>query len=148
MTEFKERADEEILQRIEERKDGDPFGFEVGEYFEFLSYEAAKPFLKDGVKKVEWDKEKKNKDKESIKAIMLDYMPFAWNKANGCRGLSAGRSLRHYQAWLWMAGEYISGLMNYEHYGKEKLIEICNLYGWDHSQWDDGVRANSEMELK
>jgi hypothetical protein len=147
MTEFKERTDEEILQRIDERKGGDLFGFEVDEYSEFLSYEAAKPFLKDGVKKSEWDEGKLKKDKESIKAIMLNYMPFAWSKANDCRGISAGRSLQHYQAWLWMAGDFISGLMNYEHYGKEKLIEICNLYGWDYKQWDDGVRVNSEMEL-
>ena len=82
---------------------------------------------------------------------MEDYMPFAWDKANGCRGLSALRSLIHFAAWLWLLSneDYnhfggFKGLSDYQFYGKEKLIDICERFNWDHFQWDDGVRSNSE----
>lgn len=77
---------------------------------------------------------------------MIEYMPFAWEKANNCRGLSAGRSLAHYTAWLWLDGdnEIWPTLEDYEYYGKDKLVEICNYLGIDSKQWDDGIRKNSE----
>ncbi len=32
---------------------------------------------------------------------------------------------------------------DYEFYGKDNLVRICDLYGWDSSQWDDGRRVNN-----
>jgi len=74
-------------------------------------------------------------------------MPFAWEKANGCRGISASRSLRHMVAWLWLDGqdeflEKWNDLRDYEYYGKPQLIAICELYGIDWKKFDDGVRTN------
>lgn len=78
-------------------------------------------------------------------------MEFAWGKANGCRGLSAGRSLEHMQAWVWLMGDddFWSELdasieHAYQYYGKPQLVLICNHYGLDWSQWDDGIWRNFE----
>lgn len=70
----------------------------------------------------------------------IGYMPFAWDKANNGRGFSASRSMSHYQAWIWLAGDDIGDLSEYDSYGKDNLVKICKHYGWDHSQWDNGVR--------
>jgi hypothetical protein len=52
--------------------------------------------------------------------------------------------------WLWLLGD--EELHNkieaieYEHYGKEKLIAICEHFGWDWKKLDDGRRVNSDSE--
>jgi hypothetical protein len=73
-------------------------------------------------------------------------MPFAWEKANDCRGLSANRSIEHMTAWLWMLGDDLADKMDglYEYYGKPCLRAICEKYGCKWQQWDDGVWRNSE----
>lgn len=74
--------------------------------------------------------------------MMLDYMEFAWDKANNGRGISAMRSMHHYMAWTWMLGDDLGNLLDYQYYGKDNLVKICKHYGWDHAKWDDGVRRN------
>lgn len=135
------KSQDEIVARIESRKADDFFGFEVSEYVDFLDYQHAKPYLKPEVTENEW----KQTDK-TPKEVMIDYMPFAWEKANNCRGLSAGRSLKHYVAWLWLDGdnELWPTIEDYEYYGKNQLVEICNYLELNSSQWDDGIRVNSE----
>lgn len=140
------RTQEEILQRIEDRKDDDFFGFETGDYVDFLTFENAKPFLKEGVTKSQWEKKYNRPLTDPVKEIK-DYMEFAWDKANNCRGLSAGRSLNHMVAWLWLAGEdeflkEHNNLEDYEFYGKPQLIAICEKYNIDWKQYDNGVRTN------
>lgn len=139
------RTQNEILVRIEEIKKDDFFGFETSDLIEYLSFENAKQYLKDNV-----TKEQYNEDRQSIvpKVQMIDYMPFAWEKANNFRGLSASRSMSHYRAWLWLDGdnELWKTLEDYQYYGKDKLVEICKYLGIDASQWDDGIRKNSESE--
>ena len=137
------RTQEEIVKRIHERRGGDLLGFEVNIYLHYLDYEHAKPFLKKGVESKDWEQEKET-PAEKIKG----YMDFAWDKANNCRGISAGRSLQHMVAWLWLDGQdkflkEWNDLRNYEYYGKPQLIAICELYGIDWKQYDDGVRTNT-----
>jgi hypothetical protein len=81
-------------------------------------------------------------------ARMAEYMPFAWQKANDCRGLSAMRSMMHFRAWTWLAGDDLPDALfeDYGFYGKDVLVRLCELYGWDHRQWDDGRRVNTESE--
>ena len=71
-------------------------------------------------------------------------MAFAWGKANGRRGLSAGRSLAHYSAWLWLVGneELAEEIRKYQFHGKPQLIKICEFLGLDAAQWDDGERTD------
>ena len=137
------RTQEEVVKRINERKKNDMFGWELNGYIHYLDYKHAKPFLKDSVKEEDWTQEKIS-PVEGLKS----YMPFAWEKANGCRGISAGRSLAHMVAWLWLDGrDYFlkewHNLDHYEYYGKPQLIAICDLYGIDWEQYDDGVRTNT-----
>jgi hypothetical protein len=139
------RTQEEIVNRINERKDEDILGFEVGIYIEFLDFDSAQPFLKPDTTKEQWSDVYKEPTTEYILAKMLGYMSFAWEKANDCRGISANRTIAHYDAWLWLLDDGFLEVINsieYQHYGKEKLIAICEKYGWDWKQWDNGVRTN------
>jgi len=134
------RTDDEIISRINVVADRDFFGFEVSDLVVRLEYEKAKQFIPTDVIQKDW--EVVSREPADVISMMHDYMPFAWEKANDGRGLSAGRSLSHYSAWIWLAGDDLGDLLEYEFYGKDKLVLICNHYGWDSSEWDDGVRTN------
>jgi hypothetical protein len=134
------RTQDEILERIRERKDEDMLGFEWHEYVAYLDFDHAKEFLKDTATA----EDRNQADINGLRQVMIEYMPFAWDKANNCRGISAGRSLAHYVAWLWLAGddELLGALDDYEFYGKDELVRICEHLGLDADTWDDGVRTN------
>lgn len=129
------RTQEEILKRIEEVKNQDFFGTERNDLVDYLTYENAKQFLKEGVTKDEWNKDKKLNN-ENILKEMLDYMDFAWGKAIDERGLSASRSLSHYSAWIWLLDdgnfEEFNNQKenNYAMYGKPVLKWICEKYNF------------------
>lgn len=142
------RTQDEIVARIEEAKKTDIFGFEITEYIPFLDYTHAKPFLMDGTTEEQYTEMYKPMIDENILAAMKSYMEFAWEKANNCRGISANRSMAHYKAWLWLLNDgFLEQFerIEYEHYGKEKLIAICEKYGWDWKSLDDEVRTNGEL---
>lgn len=135
----------EILQHIAEVAEDDFFGVIRSNLVNFLSYEDAKEFLKEGVTKKQWTKLQKSLTKEVIIKSIEDYMPFAWEKANDCRGLSANRSIDHMRAYLWLLDDGNLEKMEeieYEHYGKEQLIFICEQYNLDWKQWDNRERTN------
>jgi len=135
------RTDDEIIERVRSIKDRDFFGFEIGDLVSCLPFDKAKEFLNADAKEEDWG-EVYAHDRESMLKQMLDYMPFAWKKANNGRGLSAGRSMAHYNAWIWLAGDDLGDMSDYQFYGKDNLVKICDHYGWDAKQWDDGVREN------
>lgn len=142
------KTQQQILDRIFDIKESDVFGFELSILFDYLTVESMESLrgrvLKDDVDLS--DHVPKTTDADTIKAEMRDYMEFAWRKANGFRGLSAGRSIQHYQAWLWLLGEneLANDIGDYRYYGKDELVEICDYLGLDASKWDDGVRRNYE----
>lgn len=140
------RTDEQIVARIKEIEAAglDWLGTERTDLLIRLPFSAAKPFLNDEAKEDEWTQQPR--DRDSVLEEAFDYMPFAWDKARNCRGISAGRSLNHFSAWMWLIGEDFGDLNTYQHYGKDHLKAICDRFGWDSSQWDDGVRINSEDE--
>lgn len=138
------RTQEQIVEKIEQVKETDFFGFQTTDLIGFLDYQHAKPYLKPEVTEEQW---KPNLyTREHILSMMHEYMPFAWDKANNCRGLSAGRSMSHYSIWVWLLGDEdaFGDLEDYNYYGKDNLVRICNHYGWDPKQWDDGIRSNGE----
>lgn len=146
-------SQEAIKIRLEARKEGDPFAFEIGEYLNYLDFENAKPYLKEGVTEAQWNESRPPFTKEAIIDAMRKYYPFAWEKANDCRGISANRSILHFVAWTWLLGDlefcqYIEGLFDrdYKHYGKPILEKIGERYGWDWSKLDNGKRVNNEGE--
>ena len=136
------RHQKEILQRIKEIENEDFLGFQTSNLIKYLDYENAKPFLKDGVTKEEWRKANRKSPKEQ----MIEYMSFAWEKANNFRGLSANIAMDYYMAWLWLDGDekIWPTLKEYQYYGKDHLITICKYLGLDHTRWDDGIRSNTE----
>ena len=138
------RTQDEIVARIEERKGNDFLGWERSDYVAYLDFPLVKPFLKEGTTPEQW-RVNTTDPRENI----LDYMEFAWDKANSERGISANRSISHCMAWLWLAGE--DALLekveheyntNYCYYGKPILEMICDHFGWDWKVWDDGDRSN------
>lgn len=135
-----ERTDEEILARYEEIKGSDFFNVKAEELLCRLPFEKVKPYLVEGAAESEW--QVFGRDRATILAEMLEYMPFAWDKANNGRGLSASRSMDHYMEWVWLLGDDLGDLTKYQFYGKDNLVKICQKYGWDSSQWDNNIRAN------
>ena len=143
------RTETEIIARINDRIEDDILGFECSEYLPYLSFENAKPFLRSGIQSSDW--KQLELTEHGIKKTMLDYMPFAWEKANDRRGISSNRSLSHYVAWLWLSGddEFSSKIERrmvggYSFYGKPILESICEYFGWNWSQWDDGIRTDGD----
>lgn len=141
MNAFTPRTAEEIIARIHElEKEGDFFGHQRGDLLDFLTFDDAKQFLrseKHEELRAQWASSEPLE--EVVKKKMQEYMSFAWEKANNERGLSAGRSIEHMQAWLWLLRDPMSEEipnMEFAPYGKPILRAICNKFGWDCSQWD------------
>jgi hypothetical protein len=126
------RTDEEILERIKIRKAeaNDLLGTEVTDLIIRLNFGAATPFLNEGVTKDAF--EPAPRDRESLIDEMREYMEFAIGKAQDERGISAYRSLAHYAAWTWLAGDDLGDLTSYDNYGLPQLKKICEHYGFDH----------------
>lgn len=141
------KTQEEIVARIQARREKDPFGFEISEYLRALGYAHAKPFLKPDVKMEDWQPDLCSD--EAVRAAIRAYAPFAWGKANGKRGISANRSIQHYIAWIWLIDEEFADQIdhrfetNYAYYGKDILVSICEHYDIDWRALDDGTRVNA-----
>lgn len=135
------RSTEEIKKRIQ--KPESFLGFDADVLIEYLSFEEAAPLLKEEfVEKVREGKEKwthTERTRESILSDMKKYMEFAWEKCLGHRGLSAGRSVDKFSAWVWLLGdEEIQA--DYAPYGAPILAEICGRYGFPVPDEDDARR--------
>lgn len=123
------RRAEEIIKKIEEGGfDTDLFGFATGDLLAALSLEQAKPFLKDEYftrpdPEGEW-KAKMTDTEEKVLREMANYLPFAQEKINDQRGLSADRSCQHFIAWAWLIDDEFSQQLqdlynySYEPYGQ------------------------------
>lgn len=138
------RTDAEIVARINFLSPKDPFGFTIGDLIFRLPFAAAKPFLKPDAVESEW--EVLSREPDFILKEMRDYLNFAWDKANNCRGLSAGRSIAHFQSWLWLYGEDKAAdeLEHYNYYGKPHLAAISEWLGVDWRSLDGGDWVESE----
>ena len=139
------RTDEEILARASEIATRDWLGTERVDLLHRLPLERARTLLKADAKLDKW--RVLPRDDDSIKKEMHGYMPFAWEKANHRRGISASRSLEHMSAWLWLLGhdEAAEAVLEYDQYGKPWLRAICEAFDWDWRQWDDGRWTNDEQ---
>jgi len=83
-------------------------------------------------------------DRETVLAQMREYMEFAWGKVDDHRGLSAGRSVEKFEAWVWLlADQETLDKMNaadYPQYGAPKLAVVCEAYGFPIPD-DEGIRS-------
>ena len=127
------RTQEEILKRFESVDD--LFGTQKGDLICYMSFENAKQFLKeDYVKEVESGQKEWNIS-ISPKERILDYLEFAYSKAENQRGLSASRSMLHFKTWIWLDDkkfydEIIYDIENYTNYGLSVLDKISKHYGF------------------
>jgi hypothetical protein len=146
------RTQEEIVNKVLERKREAPYGFfdfAVADLIAYLDIERAGPLLlgtdtKSKSRKAWWEESREHRTPQEAMRV---YMPFAWEKANNCRGLSALRTMQHYWAWLWLDGapdELVNSTLDYEFYGKPTLVAVCNYLDLDPDKWDDGIRVNEE----
>jgi len=143
--EFKERTDEEIVAKIREWMPTNVFGFGVYDLISYLPLEAAKEFITlDDEDAAKW--KPLPRDRASIEVEIKSYIPFAWDKANNRRGISALRSMCHFHAWIWMLDELdkVGDLLEYDFYGKDNLRKICEVYGLNPDKWDDGLRVDED----
>lgn len=148
MAEFKPRTDAEILARIRAVEKRDFMGIEMGDLIPALSFDAARPFLKDTATAEDWEKRKATPlEQAGLIAAILGYLGFAWGKANNCRGLSASRSISHFRTWLWLLGEDAAADAlddDCELYGKPQLRAISEHFGIDWRALDNGRWTNDE----
>jgi len=142
------KTQQQIKERIAflDQNARDFFGFQRGDLLEFLDFSDAQPYLKEGVTEAEWSTIQQRLSQDNIVRLISDYMPFAWEKANNCRGLSAMRSLEHMKTWLWLNDEedLLPKLENYTHYGKPQLRMICEYYAIPWRSLDNGNWTNEE----
>lgn len=127
------RTQKEIVDRIVAIKDSDFFGFEKGDLVVYLEFEAARPFIKDDMTAEKWAEVVKGSRKDPLQEIR-DYLPFAFDKATGHRGLSASRSISHMRAWAWLSGdEKLLAIADddagYSNYGMPILIRAAEHLG-------------------
>lgn len=128
------RTQEQIMERFNEVED--LFGTQQSDLISYMTFENAKPYLKEEyVKQVEEGKEKW-KQSTDPKEEILDYLEFAYSKAESERGLSAGRSMLHFKTWIWLESEdfyneVIDLIDNYTSYGLLALDMISEHYEWE-----------------
>lgn len=137
------RTQEEIVRRIE-NSGMDFFGVIAHDLLAYLEFDFAKPYLNEDTTVEQWGEANANVPAplEQVK----EYLPFAWRKANDCRGLSASRSIDHIKTWLWLAGFDIPDAVmdNYEFYGKPQLVMASVICGFDWPQHDNQEWKNAE----
>jgi hypothetical protein len=128
---------EEIGKRFEAKRKRDLLGFETDMYAEYMTYEQIKPYAKDDLTEELWG-EVPTPNMDGLIEEMREYMPFAFEKAYGKRGISANRSIMHFIAWIWLTGNVAFSTeieeeyeRNYHSYGLPVLIKICKYYGFD-----------------
>lgn len=138
------RTDDEIIARIKEAAEGDRdfMGIEQADLVARLPFDKAQQFLDWSATEEQWAGIHISRDRDHLINEMREYMPFAWEKANGFRGSGARRSMSRFRAWVWLAGDDLGEFNNYSAYGKDHLVRICEHYGFENL--DDGVRKNSE----
>lgn len=135
------RTQEEIVARINDQASEDFLGTQRSELLSRLDWSHAKEFLKPDLQEEKWGPLPLSREDHEVRRSALEYLEFAWGKANDCRGLSAQRSIDHYRAWFWLLGdEEMMAELGKGHamYGKPQLVKISEKLGVDWRKFDDG----------
>lgn len=125
------RTQDEIVARYEAKKGEDFLGVIANDLIPYLDFERARPYLKDGAQESEWNPWELTE--ESVRTELINYLPFAREKAEGERGISAGRSIQHFASWLWLLGDdellaFAEDDDNYAPYGMPVIERIAEKY--------------------
>jgi hypothetical protein len=120
------RTMEQLKERIALMKKRDGFGMAIAD---LLVYDP------DELKPEHRDEAKKLEDAQvDAERQLREYLPFAFDKALGHRGLSAGRSVMHVQNWLWLMErddllDFAESDDNYACYGVPILKHVAGALG-------------------
>lgn len=140
------RSHEEIAARIGQVKDDDWLGIELIDLVIHLPFEQAQRWLKDSVTQAEL--EDAAAAEEDVQKAAIDYLEFAIGKAVDHRGISAGRSVSHFRAWLWLLlpdDEFAKFEdAEYAQYGAPKIKVAAQLVGAEIA-WDAAVQEHPEL---
>lgn len=122
------KTQDEIAARFQEVSKNDFFGFAQETLLSVMDFEHAKPHLKEGVTAEEW---KPILTDEELKKEALEYLEFAWEKAEGHRGISANRSATKMTLYCWLLGLDSKKIEDagYSQYGCPKLKVAAELLG-------------------
>ena len=125
---------EEVQKRYEKNKDNNLLWYEMNGkcLIPFLPFEYLRSLCKDEYSDEEVREDMIELTRENVIKEMKDYLPFAFDKCIGERGLSANRSMGHYLEWIWLIDDefynkiYTEYNENYCEYGYNilKMIEI------------------------
>ena len=125
---------DQIVERIKEiNAEANLFDFQPDTLMEFLTFEQAKPFLKDEATADKWGDVTPLTEADVLNK-MREYMnEYGIDKAENHRGLSAGRTIDRFRAWLWLLGDdellaFADEDRNYKNYGAPILMRICKKY--------------------
>lgn len=123
------KTTDEIVDRI--KASDDPFGFDREVLIGYLPFKVANDagFLRDDAE--DWGDDWTEPTRENVLRDMGKYMEFAWSKALGHRGLSAGKSVVRMRAWCWLLGDEDEiDWDDYAQYGVPILKALCERYGF------------------
>lgn len=129
------RSPEEIRARLNAEAKG--FGFDKEIYLDYLSFDDALSFLTEDARKKYGEGGEPWPRIDAVDEAaqdFLDYMNFAWGKAEDQRGISASRSIQKLGAWLWLLGrnDLVATIENddlYNPYGAPALVAVCDDLG-------------------
>lgn len=104
----------------------------------YMDHETACRFYKDTGREApsveKWNTMHEDYTHMNVIKEIVDYLPFAFEKALGERGISASRSIAHFQNWLWLIKDdellaFADDDDNYSEYGLPILEKIKAKYG-------------------
>lgn len=124
----------EVVQRVQEPLKG-MFDFARDTLIDYLDYADARQFLKAEATREEWLPVVRSLTEDSVREQIVSYLPFAFEKAEDQRGLSAIRSIQRFRAWIWLLGEEYADLLaflededNFQGYGETLLHRIAEVF--------------------
>ena len=129
------RTQEEIVTRLraELENPSDFFGTGVTDLLEALDWDHGKEFTRDGTTQQEYEQALAGPDEEGLMDIVRKYFPFALEKADDHRGLSASRSISHFKTWIWIlkTDEELAAFeaTDYMQYGVPQLLKAAEIFG-------------------
>lgn len=129
------KIDKRAAERIMKLKTGDNFGFKSEVACLFLPFKKVKQFLRDDyVAEIENGEVEFHQITDVMEAVQdfLDYMVFAWMKADEGRGISASRSIDKLSAWMMILSRPdIAKILQddslFNPYGKPALRKACEI---------------------
>lgn len=122
----------------------DPFGVEPSRLLDALPFELAKEWLRSEVTAGEWEQQPgRLRTLEDVMKSAVEYLPFAWAKANEARSSSSSiRSVAHFRGLAWLTGNaafYEKMKSNPQRFdAKVALVAASEFFGVNWREYDNG----------